>query len=201
MEYRFKLHCCSALIVVLCVVQAAATCNLPIARCAPTHRWDYVNCGCKFVDGSAILIDTRNTGFKLSPLRREVVWGSIYAATGRSNAGAGPKQEAATDGWRCRVELITTAWLTVERTFSVAPPTKCTRFSLTPRAKTTPRVVTRMATRPCSNSNSPTLAATKTMTTRIPSTSLATRTNSGRIYAFGLTRTGTASRNRANCTS
>lgn len=66
MEYGFKLQCCFALISALCVVPASATCNLPIATCGAKHIWDFINCGCKIVDGSSILIDTRNTGFKLS---------------------------------------------------------------------------------------------------------------------------------------
>jgi hypothetical protein len=46
--------------------KTAATCTLPIGRCGPKYIWDFINCGCKFVGGSPILIDTRNTGFKLS---------------------------------------------------------------------------------------------------------------------------------------
>lgn len=66
MKYRVKLQCWYTLIGVFSVVQGVATCTLPIGQCGPKHIWDLINCGCKFVDGSSILIDTRNTGLKLS---------------------------------------------------------------------------------------------------------------------------------------
>ncbi len=66
MGLRIALQCLIALVVVLTSVPAAAQCHRPIRQCAPNHVWDFINCGCKFVDGSSILIDTRHAGFKLS---------------------------------------------------------------------------------------------------------------------------------------
>lgn len=66
MDRRIALQCLIALVVLLSVVPATASCHLPIGQCAPNHVWDLINCGCKFVAGSSILIDTRRTGFKLS---------------------------------------------------------------------------------------------------------------------------------------
>jgi hypothetical protein len=49
-----------------CAQQTGAVCYPPVGGCGPKYIWDYINCACVFVGGSPILIDTRNSGFKLS---------------------------------------------------------------------------------------------------------------------------------------